>query len=306
MPTLGAQVVPARLLELRRLLQDLEAEDLSALDASFGGWMSRPLGREALASVVLPAAGSLYLCLLNFEPAGLILLERGKIAARVRALAVAPDLRRRGLARTMLEEAEALALDRGLSWLWMSLPPANDIATRCALACGFRRYRPQFLRRERGAALPIAARQVRAELLDAGEAKAQLAHWLVVEAEAGDAWCAEMAQNDLMPCVLPRSDEGKVFLLVSGAEEVGVAHLAGDRAHTTMTLHLDQHLWNTPREFALFKAVLDTLSDVPARIDLVLGSSGHLRASVVKYKALGFRPVLFERAMMVKLIAEQT
>lgn len=302
MATLGAQVVPAKALELRRLLVDLSAADVGALDESLGQWMERPLGREALVSVVFPAAGSVYVCLFNFEPAGLMLLERGQVAARVRALAVAPDLRRRGLARTLLEAAEALAREADLHWLWMSVPSANLPATCCALACGYRRYRPQLMRRQLSHALPLRVERAHVERMDKDEADAQLMHWIRVATDQGDAWCSELARADLLPGMSAHLDGGEPYLLVSAAEEVGVASLQGTPAHRTVTLWLDRRIWNTPRELHVFKAVLDTVADIPATLDVEFGSSGHLRASAAMYKALGFAPVLRERVTMVKKV----
>jgi ribosomal protein S18 acetylase RimI-like enzyme len=217
MPTIGAQVIPARLADLRRLLGQLSAADLGALDESLGGWLARPLGREALAAAVLPTAGSTYICMFNLEPAGLMVIERGQLAGRVRALAVAPDLRRRGLARTMLEAADRLAGQAGLRWLWMSVPSANLPATRCALSCGYRRYRPQFMRRQRPQALPLRAEDARALLLDPAEAGDALAHWLALAAQQGDPWCKSLAQADLRSWNVAPLREGRFYRLADPA-----------------------------------------------------------------------------------------
>jgi GNAT superfamily N-acetyltransferase len=302
MPTLGAQVVPAKLLELRRLLQDLDAADLGVLDESLGEWMNRPLGREALATVVLPAAGSTYVCLLNFESAGLIVLERGKVAARIRALAVAPDLRRRGVARTLLEATNDFAREAGLRWLWMPVPSSNTPATSCGLACDFRRYRPQFLRREHPGILSLKPGRAHAERLEGDEAQAQLMTWTRAAAEQGDAWCSEVAKADLFSWSRPNEGEGKVYLLVSNTDEVGVAHVVGEALHPRVTLWLDRALWNTPRETNVLKSVLDTLAEAPPAIDLEFGSGGHLRTSVTAYKSLGFRPIVRREVVMVRKV----
>jgi GNAT superfamily N-acetyltransferase len=134
MATLGAQVVTSRIIELRRLLAELSADDVGMLDETFADWMKRPLGREALASMVLPASGSAFLCLMNNDPAGLMVIERGKVGGRVRALAVTPDLRRRGLARTLLEAADAFIVEAGLQWLWMQVPARRRQHVLCLLA----------------------------------------------------------------------------------------------------------------------------------------------------------------------------
>ncbi|MCS7054893.1 MAG: GNAT family N-acetyltransferase [Thermoflexales bacterium] len=302
MPTLGSQVVPARALDLRRLLAQLGAEDIGALDESLGEWMSRPLGREALAGLVFPVTGSAYVCMLNFEPAGLMLVERGSVGARIRALAVAPDLRRRGLARTMLEATESLARQAGLRWIWMIVPSDNLPATRCALACGYRRYRPQFMRRQLSHALPVRVEHARIEPLTGREADASLRHWVGVAANQGDAWCSDLAQSDLLAWNTAALDAGQLYLLVSPPDEVGIAHLRGEPPHRVITLWLDQALWNTPREMQLLKAVLDSVADTPPMLDVEFGSGGHLRASASAYKALGFRPVLRDRVVMVKRV----
>jgi len=69
MPTIGAQVIPAWLADLRRLLGQLGAADLGALDESLGGWLARSLGREALAAAVLPTTGSISACSTSSRPA---------------------------------------------------------------------------------------------------------------------------------------------------------------------------------------------------------------------------------------------
>jgi ribosomal protein S18 acetylase RimI-like enzyme len=303
MPTIGAQVIPARLADLRRLLGQLSAADLGALDESLGGWLARPLGREALAAAVLPTAGSTYICMFNLEPAGLMVIERGQLAGRVRALAVAPDLRRRGLARTMLEAADRLAAQAGLRWLWMSVPSANLPATRCALACGYRRYRPQFMRRQRPQALPLRAEDARAIPLEPAEAADALAHWLALAAQQGDPWCKSLAQADLRSWNVAPLREGRFYRLADPAGQAfGLAHLREGLAQATVTLWLDQAIWGAPRELQALKAVLDAPAALPATLDVEFGSSGHLRAAAQAYKALGFCPVLRERVVMVRRV----
>jgi GNAT superfamily N-acetyltransferase len=301
MATLGAQVVPSRIIELRRLLSELSADDLGMLDETLGDWMNRPLGREALASVVLPASGSAFLCLMNNDPAGLMVIERGKLGGRVRALVVTPDLRRRGLARTLLEAADAFIAEAALGWLWMQVPASNTPATACALASGYRRYRPQFMRRERLGLLSLPLGHAHVESLPASEAERLVTHWIAVAAEQGDAWCSDLATEDLLPLSYPH-DEGTSFLLVSGADEVGVAHFGGDDAQRRLWLWLDQTIWNTPREMNVLKAVLDTLGTVPPALEIEFGSAGHLRASVEAYKALGFKPALRDVVVMAKRV----
>ncbi len=301
MATLGAQIVPSRIIELRRLLAELSADDLGMLDESLGEWMNRPLGREALASVVLPAAGSSFLCLMNTDAAGLMVIERGKVGARMRVLAVSPDFRRRGLARTMLEAADAFIVEAGLQWLWMQVPASNTPATACALSSGYRRYRPQFMRRERVGLMSLSLGHAHVEALAANEAEQLVTHWATVAAEQGDDWCSELTTQDLLPLSYPH-DEGTSYLLVSGADEVGVAHFAGDAAQRRLWLWLDQSIWNTPREMNVLKAVLDTLGDVPPALEIEFGSAGHLRASVEAYKSLGFKPVVRDVVVMAKRV----
>jgi len=305
MPTIGAQVIPARLADLRQVLKQISAADLGALDESLGGWLARPLGREALAAAVLPTAGSTYICMFNLEPAGLMAIERGRLAGRVRALAVAPDLRRRGLARTMLEAADRLAAQAGLRGRWMSVPSANLPATRCALACGYRRYRPQFMRRQRPQALPLRAEDARAIPLEPAEAADELARWLALAAQQGDPWCRTLAQADLLSWNVAPLREGCFYRLLdpSGAA-IGLAHLREGPAHATVTLWLDRAVWGAPHELQALKAVLDAPAALPATLDVEFGSSGHLRAAAEAYKALGFHPVLRERVVMVRRVAE--
>ena len=321
MATSGAQVVPAKVLETLRLLQDVKADDIGMLDATLGDWMTRPLGREALASVVLPTNGSLYLALMNFEPAGLMLLSRGELATRVRALTVANDMRRRGLARTLLEAANEFTREADLAWLWMHVPNDNVPATACALSCGYRRYRPQFLRRERSTPLSLRLGRAHVEALEGNDARDQLAHWTAVSTEQGDVWSKDLARVDFAPFNLPesfRENRGKTYLLVSGADEVGVAHLSHTTAavgvisddaqpnphtllpHHSLWLWLDRAIWNTERELNVLKSVLDTLAEFPSRLDIEFGSHDHLRTSIGQYKTLGFGPKVRDRVIFTK------
>jgi GNAT superfamily N-acetyltransferase len=242
----------------------------------------------------------------NLEPAGLMVIERGRLAGRVRALAVAPDLRRRGLARTMLEVADRLAAQAGLRWLWMSVPSANLPATACALACGYRRYRPQFMRRQRPQALPLRAEDACALPLDPAEASDALAHWLALAAHQGDSWCKSLAQADLLSWTVAPLREGRFYRLADlVGRPIGLAHLREGPAQAIVTLWLDHAIWGTPRELQALKAVLDALAALPATLDVEFGSAGHLRAAVQAYKALGFRPVLREQVVMVRRVGEQ-
>ena len=109
--TSGAQVQIGKIGQIRNLLKLITADDLMQLDPVLGGWLNRPFGREALINAILPAAGSTYICQLNIESAGMMVVGRSPIAAHIRALVVAPDLRRRGIARTLLLEVEQLVVE---------------------------------------------------------------------------------------------------------------------------------------------------------------------------------------------------
>lgn len=297
MRTLGSQIVTARVNELRRVLLDLSAQDMSQLDPSIGASMDRPLGREVLAAR-LPVSDSAYVCLYNLEPSGVIVLHRSRIAARIRALAVSPDQRRKGLARTLLLDAEDRAREHGMSWLWMLVPSANLEATRCALGCGFKRYRPQFLYRNIGRTLMIETRSVYLRPVTGPNASRTITYWFNMELNQGDAWAQPVVEAELLPLVLPET--GLVWECVVNGQEAGCAHLGGSAGHPTITLWLEQAIWNTPEETACLRAVLSTLAEIPPEIDLWLGSGDHLRASIARYKALGFQPKLGEWVIFVK------
>lgn len=299
--TTGAHLEPARLGDLRRLLGELEADDLGALDPGLGDWLRRPFGREALASVVLPASGSVFLSLMNIEPAGLIVLERGEIAARVRVLAVARDMRRRGLARTMLMQSADIARDRDIDWLWLSIDAGNAGATRCALTNGFRRFQPQFLRRERLGALTVMNFDIRVEALADDVGLEEATRWIEYESNVGDDWCAPLAQADLLKWSAPHG--GRYYMCIHGDRDVGLAHMASESdGHVRIRLWLEQSVWGGAVERAAFKGVVDMMRATPARIDVELGSAGHLRAAVELYRSLGFMPCLHDRVTFVKRV----
>ena len=287
--TTGAHVVPAKFSELLRVLGDLKADDLNQLDPGAGRWMWLPFGRF-LTATTMPFAGSVYICLYNLESAGFILIRRKNATARIHALAVAPDLRRRGLARTMIQDAIARATTRRVKWLWMAVPSANTPATKCALSCGFKRYRPQLLRHDVKTLITAHAYDVTLYEVRGEEAGKAIAQWLDHEVDAGDAWIKDLLEAELLFWVLP--DGGRVWRCSIYGREVGAPHQGGDPRQTLVTLWLDPTLWNTSEEMAVLKAVVDTQIDLPPALDVVLGSEGHLRASVTRYKAIGFAPVL--------------
>lgn len=301
--TVGAQVVPARFGELLRALAYLNADDLSQLDRGVGRWMWLPLGR-LLTAMTLPLAGSAFVCLYNIEPAGLSLIRRINDTARILALAVAPDLRRKGVARAMLQDAIARATTRRVTWLWMTVPSANTPATRCALSCGFKRYRPQFLRHDVKPLIPAHSYDVMLYEVQGEAAGQAIAQWLDAEIDAGDAWIKDLLETELLSWALP--DAGRTWRCSIYGREVGCAHLGGDAQRPVVTLWLDPEMWNTAEEMAVLKAVVDTQIDLPPALDVVLGSEGHLRASVARYKAIGFAPALREQVIFARSLNAPT
>ena len=295
----SAQVFIGRVNDVRDVLKTLQPEDLTVLDTTLEERVRTPLWRTAL-PLALNTLGSVFVCSYNVEPAGLLVVERSSIAARIRVLAIAPDMRRLRIASKMLHEVEKAVADRDLRWLWMEVPAANDAAVRCALTAGYRRYLPQYLRRDLSGLLPLRADGVALELLDEKTAANLIKKAAEVEAGLGDAWAQELIVSELLPrYVVP---PGKTWLCYAGKRDVGIVHLGGNRAHPTVWLWLDEPMWNTDVELSLFKAVLDTLVRVPQSIDLRLGSGDHLRASAVRFKALGFAPVLEAHGVFAKRI----
>lgn len=298
--TVGSQIVPARPNELRRVLLDLTTDDISQLDAGLGVTLDRPLGRELLASR-LPMSNTVYVCLFNLEPSAMIAMHRSPFAVRIRALATCPDQRRKGLARTLLMDAAERVREHGLEWMWMQVPSANDAGTRCALTCGFRRYRPQFLRRSIGRSLAIESRSIYLKMLSGLQASQSIMHWFSNELNEGDPWIEPLVSAELMPILLPT--EGQTWACMNGERELGCAHLNANDDHQIITLWLDNTIWNSADEMACLRAVLSTLDELPPQIDLWLGSSEHLRASVARYKALDFKPVLSEQVIFARHLA---
>lgn len=294
----GVQMYPAGLGDLRKVLRAMTAADIGALDPALGDWLERPLGREALAGVVLPASGSPYVGDLSGEPAGLILFERGEIGVRIRALAVARDLRRRGVARSMLAYADVEVHSRNLEWLWMTIASDNLPATRCALNNGFRRLRPQCMRRERRGALAFDSGSLRLEPLAQVDAAGEITRWHAFEADAGDSWCAELVQTDLLKWLAPT--EGSYFHCVQRGREVGLVHMRADEDSALIAIWLEQPLWGGVVETAALRAALDRLQSIPSRIDVSFGSGDHMRVSAPALKKLGFAPQMRERVLFVK------
>ncbi len=281
----------------------LTPQEIGALDDRLAEWAERPLGREALAVGVLPALGSVWVCLMNLEPAGFMALQRGELGAKMIALAVAPDMRRRGLAHTMLEEAERLVAKGDLGWIWFEAASDAHAAVRCALQHGYRRYRPQFLRRERMGALPLpVTRMIALPVEQPEEIEKRLLRWLQRNLQYGDAWCAPLVEQDLRFWTPRPLNEGTFYRLLDQRREVGLAHVVGAPSARVVSLWLEPAVWNTAEEMLAVKAAMDALGEVPEVLDVELGSSGHLRASIARWRALGFQPILRDRVLWVKEI----
>lgn len=282
----GIQIVPGRASELLRALRDVNDADIGALDASLGAWARRPLGREALAGILLQLSGSAWVSLLNIEPAGFIAIERRATSARVRALTVAPDLRRRGCARALLAETVTRAADQKLGWVWMDIPAENTPAIQCALSSGFRRLLPQYLRRVAAGLVLGNAHRILLSPLQGKAAAAAMYEAAAAEADAGDAWAAGYARMEHPG--LPDPAAGRTFMASVGGRAAGCAHLqvAGDAARVWLWLGPD--VWADDLEFAILRATLNTLQRAPAVIEVRLGSGDHLRAAAQRYKAAQF------------------
>ncbi len=295
----SAQVLIGRIADVRDVLKALAPEDVTVLDSSLEERVRSPLWRTTL-PIALNTLGSVFVCSYNVEPAGLLVVERSGMAARIRVLAVPPDMRRLHIASKMLHEVEKAVADRKLHWLWMDVPSANAAAVRCALTAGYKRYLPQYLHRDGGGLLPLRADGVSLELLDEKSAATSIKKAAEVEAELGDAWAHELIVGELLPRIV--TPAGKTWLCYAGQHDVGIAHLGGTRSHPSVWLWLDQHAWNTEAELSIFKAVLDTLVRVPQHIDLRFGSGDHVRASAAQFKALGFKPMMEQRVVFAKKI----
>lgn len=282
----GIQIVPGRASELLRALRDVDEADIGALDPSLGAWARRPMGRELLASILLQVSGSAWVSLLNIEPAGFIAIERRATSARVRALTVAPDLRRRGCARALLAETVARAAEHKLGWVWMDIPAENTPAIQCALSSGFRRLLPQYLRRVAAGLVLGSAHRVLLSPLHGKPAATAIYEAAAVEGDAGDAWAAGYARMEHPG--LPSPNAGSTFVAEVNGRGAGCVHLQvrGDEAR--VWLWLAPEVWADDLEFAILRATLNTLQRAPAVIEVRLGSGDHLRAAAQRYKAAHF------------------
>jgi hypothetical protein len=190
-----------------------------------------------------------------------------------------------------------------MNWLWMWVPSANMAATHCALAYGFKRYRPQFLYRSIGHTLMSETRSVYLRPVTDSDASRTIQHWFTVELNEGDAWAQPVVAAELMPLVLPDPHAGRMWGCIVNDREAGCIHLAGLNGHPVISLWLERDIWNTNEEIACLRAVISSLEQIPPEIDLWLGSADHMRASVARFKSLGFQPQLDERVIFVKAIS---
>lgn len=291
------RISPGRPDELLRALRDIGDTDLGQLDASIGAWARRPLGRAALAYLLLQA-GSAWVCLLNLEAAGLIAIERRPLHARIRALAVAPDLRRRGCASAMLEEAATRAAERGLEWLSVSIAAGNTPAIQCALANGYRRLRPQYLAREVAGLAPGSAHRVLLAPVTGREAAEAITDAARMEAEAGDVWAAGYATLERPK--LPNAPSGRTFVARADGRPAGCAHLETRGERAQVWLWLVPALWGSDLELAVLRAVLNTLQGAPAATEVRLGSGDHLRIAVDRYREAGYQLALEPRFLFLR------
>ena len=132
------------------------------------------------------------------------------------------------------------------------------------------------------------------------EAARAIPVWVGVEVTAGDEWVQPLINEELLRWSMP--EMGQTWLAVVDGNEVGCIHLHRRHAHPCFWLWLDQTIWNTDLEIACLKSALSALPEAPHALDVRLGSEGHLRAAVARYKEFGFAPVLNERVHFVKYI----
>lgn len=68
---------------------------------------------------------------------GELWLEPSENSVEIARLIVAPDFRRQGVAKALIQELTTVAKDKGFVKSWLRVFPENKNAVSCYLACGF-------------------------------------------------------------------------------------------------------------------------------------------------------------------------
>jgi GNAT superfamily N-acetyltransferase len=282
--TVGAQVAAAKILELRKVMSGLPDADILALDPSLGEWLRRPLGREALGAFVMQTSGSTYICLLNTDSAGFAFIARGVNHAQIRALAVARDMRRRGLATTMLIALAEAARARRVNWLWLQIASSNAAAIQCALKNGYKRYLPQYLSRRSVSPLALPSADVRM----VATTRATLQSVIFAEIDAGDADVSELVERAWIDRVLPSEAEHAWWRVELQGALIGAAHVVLNGAVPVISLWLMPQYWNFEAEQVIIKTALHHIKMPATKFDLHIGSRAHLARHLAQYKQSDF------------------
>jgi ribosomal-protein-alanine N-acetyltransferase len=144
---------------------DLDALAALHADAFAQAW-DQPWNRESIATLLaMPGAFGL-IGLIDGAPAGLVIARVAAGEAEILTLGVAPDARRRGLARLLLDETASRAAAEGAERLFLEVAEDNLAAQALYADAGFVRVgrRPDYYARAGGtrAAALILARPLAA------------------------------------------------------------------------------------------------------------------------------------------------
>ncbi len=113
-------------------------EDIAAVAALERVCESRPWSEAQFREELTLAHARLFVALCGGEPCGFVDLHIAADDAHINELGVAPKARRRGIARALMERAEAQARGERCTVLSLEVRESNAAAAALYEACGFR------------------------------------------------------------------------------------------------------------------------------------------------------------------------
>lgn len=284
------------------LMTRMAYANMTGVDVEFTRFARNSLLR-ALGYLLLPlyllTSGRGFKAVVGDETVGCAYLHLRRLSGLAFNVHVNRWHRRQGIGRALMEHLESVTRERGLPWMGLQVDEGNRPAQELYRSLGYRPFNPHYLYHDQGPlSIPRAAPGILLEPLTRGQGRRLYRRFARVERKAGDAWAANVVENDF--------DEGPpsgghTWRGLLNQQEVGCLWLDHGRQGPIATLLLQPHYWGqTMLTFGLLRQLLKQLDAAPPRFSLHFGSSGHYRAALPIFRELNFRIRSRPRILMLK------
>jgi GNAT superfamily N-acetyltransferase len=277
--------------------------NMTGVDPQFTELVNNPFGRFMgffLFPFYFGLSGKGFKALYNGQIVGCAYLHLNKHSGYIFNVNVNGAYRRRGVGRQLMNHLESVTRKHHRYLLALQVDDNNQPAKRLYHQLGYRPFHPHFLRYE----LTWGLRQgvesaVALEPLPHIGGRRFFNRHQQMERQKGDAWAFKAVEDYQESEVV---ESGKYWRCLLNGEEAGAACQQKTNGGITLTLAMKPDFWGHVGESGLVKQLIGLSPQDRPRIDLFFSSSGHYRASVSMFKALGFKEMIQPRLLMIKEI----